>query len=224
MLKDFIKPGMTVIDVGANIGYYTMLAAGLTGDTGKVYSIEPEQGNMDTLMENVMLNGYQNVTLILGAAGNRNGITDLYVSGISSGSHSVAVDRADGGHKVKVPIFTLDNILPQGTPVHLVKSDTEGNDMDVMRGARRVIRENRNIVWTMEVWPSGLSKINESVDSLFALVRANGFTRAVMMDERGGVFVPVDISNPDTVRNYTKWHNSCNVIFTKGRDWNAPAG
>ena len=160
-----------------------------------------------------MLNGFSNIEISPEAVGHKDGTVQLYVSPVSSGRHSATVRRGDGGKSIVISMERLDSMIPPGTKVDLVKSDTEGGDMDVMRGAGRVIKENPGIVWAMEVWPTGLKKIGESVDSLFGLARENGFRKATMLDEKGKR--EVDIQEPGVVREYCRWHNGCNVVFRK---------
>jgi FkbM family methyltransferase len=215
MFKRVLKLGMNVVDVGANIGYYTLLAASLVGKTGRVWAVEPEPMNIGDLAWNRALNGFSNIEIAPEAMGHKDGTVKLYVSPVSSGRHSATVLRSDGGKSITVSMERLDSLIPPKTKIDLVKTDTEGGDMDVMRGAGRVIRENPDIVWTMEVWPTGLKKIGENVDSLFGLAIENGFRRATMLDEKGKREVEISYMLPDAVKEYCRWHNGCNVVFRK---------
>lgn len=75
MFTEHIQPGNTVIDIGANIGYYTILAAQIVGETGKVYAFEPEPKNLTLLKKNVEHNNLTNVVLANKAVSNANGST-----------------------------------------------------------------------------------------------------------------------------------------------------
>ena len=73
---------MTVVDIGANYGSYTLIASKLVGNDGRVYAFEPEPGNYDILVKNIEMNGYTNVTPIRKAVSNKQGKVRLYVDKI----------------------------------------------------------------------------------------------------------------------------------------------
>ena len=77
LLNQQIKSGMRVIEIGANIGYYTLIAANLVGESGKIYAIEPEPANYALLTKNVEVNGYKNVIPIQKAISNEIGTSKL---------------------------------------------------------------------------------------------------------------------------------------------------
>ena len=77
-IKTHVKKGDVVLDIGANIGYYTLIFAELVGEKGKVYAFEPDPTNFDLLRKNVEINGYRNITLIQKAVSNKNGKISFY--------------------------------------------------------------------------------------------------------------------------------------------------
>lgn len=83
LFKKVIREGDIVVDVGAHIGYYTLLASRLVGDTGKVYAFEPEPRNYDLLLKNLELNNVKNVVAIKKAVSNKKGTLKFYLSKIS---------------------------------------------------------------------------------------------------------------------------------------------
>lgn len=78
LFKKIITQGMTVVDIGASIGYYTLIAAKLVGKTGVVYAFEPEPCNYELLIKNIELNGFTNIVPIKKAVSNRHGKAKLY--------------------------------------------------------------------------------------------------------------------------------------------------
>jgi hypothetical protein len=80
LVKEKIKKGDVVLDIGANIGYYTLIFAKLVGEEGKVFAFEPEPTNFSLLEKNVEINGYKNVVLIQKAVSNETGKIRLYLS------------------------------------------------------------------------------------------------------------------------------------------------
>jgi FkbM family methyltransferase len=214
LVKSILKPGMNVIDVGANIGYYTLLFSSLVKD-GNVWAIEPERNNLIELKHNISLNNYENINILELAAGNEDKLVDFYISGISPGRHSTVTTRYDGGYTVKVQMKRLDDIIHEAVMVDFIKSDTEGRDMDVMLGARRIINQNPKIKWLMEIWPDGLHTMNLKIKDVFDAVRLCGFKSAEMVDDNKRTIIMLDMDNPVHLYNYTKHRNGANVLLQK---------
>ena len=80
LFKKMVQDGMVVVDIGANIGYYTLIAAKLVGNKGIVYAFEPEPSNYELLCQNIAINGYTNVVPIEKAVSKTSGKTKLYVN------------------------------------------------------------------------------------------------------------------------------------------------
>jgi FkbM family methyltransferase len=134
-----IRPGAVVYDVGANVGFYTLLAAKLTGPTGRVYSFEPLPRNLQFLNRHVALNGLNNVRVFAGAVADRPGVARFDDSGIPEMAH-IAADGA-----LEVATFQLDDLLEKGAirPPNVIKIDVEGAEVEVLKGAQRLLAQNR---------------------------------------------------------------------------------
>lgn len=147
-LAELVKPGQTVYDVGANIGFFTILCSRLVGPQGRVYAFEPIPQNLATLRHNVALNGLGNVTIVEKALSSSTGTAEMFVSPWSA-FHSLNVEGAtkqeDHGPdvgEVTVQTVTLDEFL-RGEGVRapdLVKIDVEGAELIVLAGMRETLR------------------------------------------------------------------------------------
>lgn len=134
LLERCLRPGMTVVDIGCNIGYYALLEARLVGPTGKVIAIEPEPGNARLFLQNVQANGYRNIVFHQLAISDRNGTLPLRVCE-KSNRHSlnpVPWLTAD----IQVPVSILDTLIAKDPPdsVDLVRMDLEGHEVVVLKG------------------------------------------------------------------------------------------
>jgi FkbM family methyltransferase len=135
-----LAPGDVVIDIGANIGYHTLLAAKLVGPAGHVYAIEPSAGAFAALTANVALNDFRNVTALQVAAGAAEGEATLDDRPWGQSLHSF-VRRESESREPRVA-GTLIHVAPVAVlvrPEHagrlrLVKIDVEGYDLEVLRG------------------------------------------------------------------------------------------
>ena len=146
-LAELIEPGQTVYDVGANIGFFTILCSRLVGPQGKVYAFEPIPENLVTLRRNIALNDLTNVIIVEQALSASTGTAEMFVSPWSA-FHSLNVDGAskrenhgpDGG-EITVETITLDEFV-QGervTAPDLIKIDVEGAELLVVAGMRETL-------------------------------------------------------------------------------------
>lgn len=139
LLRQSLQSGMTVVDIGCNIGYFALLEAGCVGTTGKVIAIEPEPGNARLFLNNLRANGYHNVEFHQVAISDRNGTFPLRISE-KSNRHSLSPvpwPTTD----FRVPVRTLDSLLSKNPPdsVDLVRMDLEGHEVEVLSGMRATI-------------------------------------------------------------------------------------
>jgi FkbM family methyltransferase len=145
VFERYCRPGMTVVDVGANLGYYSLLAAKLVGPSGRVIAIEPNSENCRLLLSSLRLGGVTNVELIPVACDRTMGWA-YYSSHV--GSNGGLIDDGDllTHPGVVVPTFRLDDIVK--TPVGFMKMDVEGAEGRVVGGATKLIEHNRPIITT----------------------------------------------------------------------------
>jgi FkbM family methyltransferase len=151
-----IRPGDVVLDVGANIGYYTLLFARLVGESGRVIAFEPDPGNFRLLEKNVRANGYRNVVLKRQAVSDVTGKLRLYLSGPNKGDHRL-YDSADGRESITVEATTLDHAVG-GDRVDFIKMDIQGSEPAALRGMAGVLRANPHVRLITEFWPIGLKR------------------------------------------------------------------
>lgn len=136
------KKGNTVIDVGANIGYYTVLLADKVGKTGKVYAFEPDKVNFEILKKNIEANNLKNVEIINAAVGSKAGKLKLHKSKDNLGDHKL---YGDDKETEEVKIIKLDNFIKE--PIDLMKIDTQGWEPEVIEGAKKIISKNKPIMF-----------------------------------------------------------------------------
>lgn len=136
-----LSEGLNVIDVGANIGYYSILFSKIVGDQGRVFSFEPEHQNYAILCSNVLLNHIENIVHENMALSDRAGGGDLYLSEHNKGDHRLAFEA--GRQHCLVDLQTLDNYLSDFEgEIHFIKSDTQGHELKVLGGMKQVIQKN----------------------------------------------------------------------------------
>lgn len=137
-----VKPGDVVYDVGANVGFYTLLASRLVGPGGRVFSFEPLPRNIKYLRRHLDANGVTNVTVFEGAVSDRSGTARFDVDAIPE------MTRLSAGGSLEVQTFQIDELIAAGqaTVPTLMKIDVEGAEADVLEGARDLLTRHHPTV------------------------------------------------------------------------------
>ncbi len=142
--RDRIQPGMTIIDVGANVGVYTFSAAKRVGSTGRVLAVEPFSGCVQCLTETCRINQLDWVTVCAGAASDRNGEVKLALNRSSELNEVLTDDAVIDNQPVEtVASFTLDGLAAQQDlkRLDLLKIDAEGHELQVLHGSTAILRQ-----------------------------------------------------------------------------------
>lgn len=205
LLRRLIRPGMTVVDVGANIGIYTRFFSGLAAASGRVHAFEPAPSNYKRLQENA--EHFANVSLNQAAVGDRSGTIRLFVSDELNVDHRT-FDSGDGRSGIDVPVVSLDEYFTAGQRVDLIKIDVQGYELSVLQGAKRVLAENHDIKVLMEFWPYGLAKAAVAPARVIELINSLGFEIRTTSDPNGDLFDGAGL-DPNNIDHY------CNLIVTK---------
>lgn len=165
LVEEIVQTGMTVVDIGANMGYYTILFASRVGETGSVIAIEPDPTNMQLLQRNLRWNHLGNVTCQQAAAMAYEGKTMLYLSNINNGDHRVYNAKDDEcfnqgmvRNGIEVRTIVVDGYLKKaGKFPDIVKMDIQGAEMLALSGMCHTL-QNPNIILLCEFWPYALRK------------------------------------------------------------------
>ncbi len=164
----YLKPGQVIVDVGANIGYYTLLSAEKVGPSGHVYAFEAHPKSYKYLNKNISLNGYKNVVSVQTALGDKLGKIK-FSNQSKDDMNSVSVD---GG--IEVPLDLLDNHLISVKKIDLLKVDVEGYEKFVLLGARGTLDVTDTVFF--EAWDDHFSKYDYSLQDVFSILEPYGFS------------------------------------------------
>ncbi len=138
MLERVLKPGMSVFDIGANIGYYVLMELGLIGPSGRMLAIEPSPSNIELLRRNLALNGAgDRVSVVSGAVSDRAGRRRIHLSSQSNLNTFHAEGSAAAhlsGKSVEVETFTVPGLAAEHGAPDLIRMDVEGHEVEVIDG------------------------------------------------------------------------------------------
>jgi len=175
LCRKLIKPGDVVVDLGANIGYFTLIFAGLVGEHGHVFAFEPEAANFELLSRNVALNDYGNVTLAQKAVSSTNGTARLYVT--ENPTDHRLYDSHDGRAYVNVDTVRLGDFLAgKATSVDFIKMDIQGAEGRALEGMLPLFTANPNLKLMTEFWPYGMHLFGTSPSDFLQMLLDAGLS------------------------------------------------
>jgi FkbM family methyltransferase len=175
--RKIIKPGMTVIDIGANIGLYTVIAAKLVGPEGKVFAYEPEDDNYEILKKNIEINKLSNVIPLKTALAEKVGAADLYLDLNNRGHHSFA-NSGKAEKVIRVETDTLDHSLGKYhiSNVNVIKMDIEGAEGLAFQGMSMTIAQSPDLMILTEFYPEIINKVGSIPSSFIMSLINTGFS------------------------------------------------
>ena len=177
LFSDTLQPGDHAVDVGANLGYFTLLSSTLVGERGKVVSIEASPYNFSRLQRNLELNGIENVQALNIGAWDREDTLTLTTDEQGSGTATLAESETDSARRSEqIPVAPLDSVLELDLEkLRLIKIDVEGAESHAISGLTRTLRSARRVKVICEIDPGAISKLGSSVDQLCDRMKALGF-------------------------------------------------
>ncbi len=174
-----IRPGMTVLDIGANLGYFSLLFAGAVGPEGRVFAFEPDPYNLQLLQQNVERNGYSNVTIHATALGRVPGMALLYKNSDNLGDHRLG-HGGDGRVAVEVPVVSLDSLAEKLGRVDFIKMDIQGSEAAVVAGGTAIFMSERPLRLVCEFWPDGMRALGDDPHAHLERLHGAGFAMSVL--------------------------------------------
>ena len=195
--KQHIKEGMTVIDAGANVGYYTILISKLVGSKGMVYAFEPSPECLEVLRRNVQLNSCANVQVVGKAVTDKTGHIPFYLNPHTLSSSAIP-RTADMPQTIIVPAVALDDVVGE-KKVDFIKMDIEGAETRAFRGMTRIIKNNPDLKMIVEVFPRGMFEAGSSLEEFISFLRQ--YFRLHIIEKRG---LTSEVELPDIQRTIRK--------------------
>jgi FkbM family methyltransferase len=209
-----VQPGMRVVEIGANMGWYSLLAAANIGPAGKLVSFEANPRMAEILRRNIGINGFVDRAQVVNKAvfsANQTlkfGVYDKYMGGSSLFAAGAQTASGDGHvgifdpqvndtfRVIEVGAVALDSYFAQGNKVDFIKIDAEGAEPHILAGADRLLAENKDVQIMTEFAPQLLQRGGSSAEEFYASIRALGFR--VLRIERDSSLVESDL--PELVR------------------------
>ncbi len=216
--KQQISKGDIVLDLGANIGYWTLLFSQLVGDKGHVFSFEPEPHNFEILKKNVEINQYNNVTIEQKAVSNITGKIKLFLSSVTTADHQI-YDNGENRNYIEIDSIRLDDYFKNNnTAINFIKMNIQGGEAEATKGMNDIIKKSSNLIVMSEYTPLFLKNIGMNPKDFVMLFTSKNFS---IHDLNPKYENPIPITLEETQRKYTVENNDSTVlIFTKDCDTN----
>lgn len=213
LFEQAIKPGSKVLDIGAQFGYFSLIAAKQSGQEGRVYAFEPAPANFRLLDRNIQMNGYTDIIhAVQKGVGNRQTTETLFLYESSDSHGMFRQPSASVKETISIECITIDEFLG-GQPVDVIKIDIEGNEPYALEGMKQTISKNDNIIMFVEFAPAFLRRAGVKPEDYLAQIRGLGFD-VQLIDEHSRCLKPVPRDSFDEVD--PSWY--ANLYCTKNRE------
>ncbi len=202
IFRQSVKEGMIVVDIGANIGYYTVIAAKLTGESGSVIAFEPAPENYSVLQQTIKANNFKNVSAHQLAVADRRGELSLNLYESNKGKHSLVKDSSTAkgfSSSVRVQTVSLDEFLREHNIDHvdLIKMDIEGAESIALLGMMETLEKAKFLF--LEFTPSAIRKAGHDPEKILLQILGFGF-EIFAISERSRSLDPV-VDNAPFIRS-----------------------
>tara|TARA_Y100001949_G_scaffold79296_1_gene67084 strand:- start:766 stop:1608 length:843 start_codon:yes stop_codon:yes gene_type:complete len=185
IVKKYVHEGDIVVDIGAHVGYYTLLMAQLVGKNGKVYSFEPDPVNFQLLKKSVEINGFENVVLIQKAVSNITDKVKLFL-----GDNDSAINRiydaklGDAKESIDVESIRIDEYFKENDElVNFIKIDSEGSEVKIINGMKQFLSRNQELVMMTEFFPFLIKKSGDEPNQYLKSLEKSGFSLYNILDK-----------------------------------------
>lgn len=171
LLKKNIKKGDTVLDIGANIGFYATILSDIVGENGIIHCFEPDITNFNHLKKTTA--SHKNIIINNKAVGPKTETIKIYTSKNLNVDHRTY--KPEEFHKeIEIAAISIDDYL-KGKKVNFIKMDIQGFEMEAMKGMKETLKNNPDVKLISEFWPYGLKKAGSSVTDYYKLLQELNF-------------------------------------------------
>ena len=213
-VKSICYEGMNILDIGANIGYYTALFSQLAGDRGSVIAIEPDLESYKYLSKSINSFNYKNVLSFRLAASDIKQKLPLFISKENRGDNRL-YSTNQKRKTIMVDCLTVDELLEENKieNLDLIKIDVQGYEPKVLKGMLNIVRSSKKLILLSEFWPEGILQAGESPKEFLTMLRKMQFQ--LFEFKKGGFLVPLKPSKDNKFIKKYQGRKYTNIIGKK---------
>ena len=206
-LKTILKKGMNVINIGANVGYFTLLAAREVGPQGKVFAFEPFPQTVEILKKNVNSNCYKNIKIIPKAVSDKS--EPSYLSLKSDSAHNFVTSSNSEYDSIEIDMTTIDDYFDEDIKIDLLLMDAEGYESKILDGMQNTLKKNPKMKIITEYNPYTLELAGTLGESFLDKIENLGFQIQIITDDK----IPQKYIKDDILK--IKYPNTTTLFLTK---------
>jgi len=210
LIHKIIKKNDVVVDIGANIGFYTKLFSRLVGENGFVYAFEPDAKNYAHLKRK--MSGINNVSLSSAAVASETGKLKIYTSPMLNVDHrTYPVD--DYEKVIEIDAVSIDDFFSEkNKKPDFIKMDIQGAEYSALKGMQKILMASPHVIILTECWPHGLRMAKSSVEELVQLIQAIGLKIFVLGNKK------IELLNDSHIDNYRNYPPDKfeNILISRG--------
>lgn len=211
LMRQYIRKGDVVLDIGANIGFYTQILSELVGETGKVYAFEPDKTNYSYLIRNA--GHLKNVEFFNKAVSEKTGKITLYHSDLLNVDHKTYATE-NYTSTTEIDCVAVDDIIPEHK-VDFIKIDIQGYEYFAFKGMREIFAQNKNLKIVTELYPYGLNNAGITVNTFVSYLLESNFYIYLM---KFGVLHPMKDTDIDALNNENYRIHIVDIFLTKDKE------
>lgn len=192
-----LVPNSSVLDIGANIGYYTLIMAKLVGTQGNVFAFEPEPSNFKILSKNIKINNYTNVNAEKFILSEHDGKTKLFLSNSDPGSHKIFPSNNTDERNIIVDSISVDSYFKKHSIdphiINFIKMDVEGSEFSVLKGMKTILDKKNDLKIILEYDPIQFKKSNINPIDILKFLDTFHF-KFFMIDNKSDLITPLSLN------------------------------
>jgi len=192
LIKNEVDEGMIFFDIGANIGWYSLLCSKIVGKTGHIYSFEPDPYLFEIIKENIVLNNLKNITVFPYAVSNKTAKEHFSLNDKQDGDNRLG-SKAITDKIIEVQTISIDDFCNQhNVKPDFIKMDIQGSEPKAFQGMKETISKNSKIKIITEVFPEAIEDVGSSTEEFIDSLEKSGFTILEIPEETRSKLEPIN--------------------------------
>lgn len=198
LVRELIRPGQVILDIGANIGYYTLLFSQQVGPSGLVFAFEPDSQSFQLLQKNIKVNNIKNTSVFQLAVADEEKDLTLYRDRFNNLDHRIVKPDWES-EAIHIRSIRLDTFYSQCSPrpPDFIKMDIQGSEGYALEGMKNLLAQSANVMLLTEFWPAGLNQGGYGAEVFLRNLTSLGFSLLDTLDHANG-------STPATIQELLK--------------------
>lgn len=181
-MRRLLRPGDRFVDIGAHIGFFSLFAASLVEPCGDVIAFEPSSENIALFLKSIKESSFSSIHAFRLGISDRRGIDFLRLNPLNRGDHRFHLNEQEQDlASEEVEMISLDDFFHEvfnNKPIRMIKSDTQGAEISVLRGAQSIIEEYSPIL-ILEYYPRGMKALNQDPRDFFLLLQKARYNKII---------------------------------------------